>query len=435
VARPVFPPEAPASSGPAFELQLLQGIAEATIDGILVVAGDGRILHQNRRFLEMWGIPAEVAERRRDEDALAAVLDKLHEPDEFLERVRYLYAHPFERSRDEIRMVDGRVIDRYSAPLLDGEGVPRARVWYFRDVSKVRTEQEEAELLATSGELFGSSLDVEETLGQIAQLVVPRMADWAAVDVLDEAGAFRRVGVAHVDPGGGQLLMELDRLYPLRPREGNLRGRVVATRKPVALFEIGDKELRRVARDERHASLLARLGMRSAVWVPLVARDRVLGVISAGYRDDRRRLGPADLELLSELARRAALAVDNALLYRAIERAERRQTAVAALGQRALVGGQLREVLSEAVELVARTLDVPYAKVLELMPGGERLRLLAGVGWRGARQNRTARGDCPASSSRTTVRRASQEVCHERDRKKPGPDEEGSQQRLRASAR
>ena len=74
-----------------------------------------------------------------------------------------------------------------------------------------------SELLAPSGELFGSSLDVERTLSQLAELVVPRMADWAAVDVLDDNDNFRRVGVAHVDPDGAELLRELHERYPLRP--------------------------------------------------------------------------------------------------------------------------------------------------------------------------------------------------------------------------
>jgi signal transduction histidine kinase len=371
----------PGSAG-QLESELLGSIAEAAIDGILVVASDGRILYHNRRFVEMWHVPAEVAARRREDEALAVVVRQVHEPEEFEARVKYLYDHPLERSRDEILLRDKRVLDRYSAPLLDAGGVPRARIWYFRDVSQARSRQLEAELLARSGELFGSSLDVNTTLGQVAQLVVPGMADWAAVDVLDETGSFRRVGVAHVDPGGEDLLRELDRLYPLRPSEGNLRGQVVATGQPMALFEIDEKELGQLARDERHRALLARLGLRSALWVPLAARDRVVGVISAGYRDDRRRYGPADLGLLSELARRAALAVDNALLYRAVERAAKRQAAVAALGQQALTGGSPQDLLDEAVELIRRTLEVPYAKVLEVPAVGDQLFLVAGAGWR-----------------------------------------------------
>ncbi len=239
-----------------------------------------------------------------------------------------------------------------------------------------------AELLLRAGELLGSSLDLETTLMQIARVVVPGMADWAAVDVLDEGGSFRRVGVAHVDPAGETLLRELDRRYPIRPNEGRLRGRVVATRRPVALYEIPARDLSRVARDAAHREMLGQLGVRSAIWVPLIARDRVIGVLSAGYGDGERRYGPADLKLMGELAGRAALAVENALLYRAVGRAERRQAAIATLGQRALGGDPIPDLLEYAARSLSEMLDVPLAEVLELAPDGRSLRLIAGVGWK-----------------------------------------------------
>jgi len=238
-----------------------------------------------------------------------------------------------------------------------------------------------AELLALSGELFGTSLDVEQTLGQLAGLVVPRMADWAAVDLLDEHGRFRRVGVAHIEPGGADLLRELHDRYPLRANEGRLRGRVVATLQPIALYEVDDRELRSLARDEQHYQMLKMLGIRSAMWVPLIIRDRVVGVLSTGYRDSAHKYTPDDLNLLSELAHRAALAVDNALLYVAVKRAETRQAAVAKLGQDALAGASYEELANSAAELLARIMKVPFVEVLQMRPDNK-LLLVGGVGWK-----------------------------------------------------
>ncbi|HSH21717.1 MAG TPA: GAF domain-containing protein [Candidatus Caenarcaniphilales bacterium] len=244
-----------------------------------------------------------------------------------------------------------------------------------------RAPNDDVALLLRAGELLGSSLDFETTLAQIAQLIVPGMADWAAVDVLDESGAFRRVGVAHIDAGREELLRELDRLYPIRANEGRLRGRVVATRRPVALYDITDDELASLARDPAHREMLRRLGVRSALWVPLIARDRVLGVISTGYGAESGRYGPDDLQLLGDLARRAALAVDNALLYQAVGRAERRQAAIATLGRRALAGDSLPDLLNYSVRSLADMLEVPFAEFLEVARDEEVLRLVAGVGW------------------------------------------------------
>jgi PAS domain S-box-containing protein len=372
----------------SFQSRMLQAIAEAAIDGILVVDGEGRMVYFNRLFVEMWHIPPGVLASRSDDAALAAVRDRLVDPEAFGRRVAHLYENPMEESSDEIVLVDGRVFDRYSAPVLDLDGVARGRVWFFRDVTDRRRAEAARELLARSGELLGASLDVDTTLDQVAHAVVPLFADWAAVDVLDERGQFRRVGVAHVEPEGEDVLRELDRRWPLRPGEGHLRGQVVASREPVAMFELSPEDLRRLARDREHRRLLARLGMASALWVPLVARERVLGVISVGLGDRRNPYTAADLELISELARRAALAIDNAMLYRALDRGERRQAALAQVGRSALGGVPVEELLQVAAERLSETLQTPFAKVLELMPGGRQLRLVAGVGWRKGRIGR-----------------------------------------------
>ena len=249
------------------------------------------------------------------------------------------------------------------------------------DLTDARGGLPASELLAQSGELFGTSLDVEQTLSQLAELVVPRMADWAAVDVLDDSDNFRRIGVAHVDPAGAALLRELHDRYPLRANEGRLRGRVVATLEPIALYDVDEGELRNLSRDEKHYEMLRQLGIRSAMWVPLIVRDRVVGVLSAGYRDASRRYSPEDLNLLRELARRAALAVDNALLYRAVKRAETRQAAVASLGQNALAGLPYADLARSAAELLAQIMSVSFVEVLQLRPDSK-LLLLAGVGWK-----------------------------------------------------
>jgi PAS domain S-box-containing protein len=124
------------------EKALLESQSENTLDGILVVAPDGTMLSFNNRFVEMWGIPEEVVASRSDEAALRAVLDKVKDPDGFLERVCYLYDHPDEHSRDEIELVDGRIFDRYSAPLKAPEGGDLGRAWYVRDVTQERMAEQ-----------------------------------------------------------------------------------------------------------------------------------------------------------------------------------------------------------------------------------------------------------------------------------------------------
>ena len=126
-----------------FKTALLETEAETTIDGILVVDGNGRRLQSNQRFAEIFDIPADVLERNDEREMLAAVRSQLADADAFLERVQYLNAHQSEKARDEVRFKDGRYIDRYSAPLHNSDGKYYGRVWYFRDITDGKRAQEE----------------------------------------------------------------------------------------------------------------------------------------------------------------------------------------------------------------------------------------------------------------------------------------------------
>ncbi len=132
----------------AFRNILLSTQQEASIDGILVVDGTGRILSYNGQFVKMWGIPPDVMETRSDELTLQSVFEKLADPEEFLCRVNALYAHKEETSRDEIFLKDGRIFDRYSAPMFGPDAHYYGRVWYFRDM----TERKHAEQAARQAE-------------------------------------------------------------------------------------------------------------------------------------------------------------------------------------------------------------------------------------------------------------------------------------------
>jgi len=126
-----------------FKTTLLEAQSETSIDGILVVDGKGKSLLFNKRFGQMWNIPQHILNTRDDEKMLQCALSQLKDPDRFLEKVKYLYAHKDEKSRDEILFKDGKVFDRYSSPLLDSNNKHYGRIWYFRDITQRKhTEQE-----------------------------------------------------------------------------------------------------------------------------------------------------------------------------------------------------------------------------------------------------------------------------------------------------
>lgn len=135
----------------AFKNIILSTQQETTLDAILIVDETGRILNFNRNFVRLWEIPDELLASRQDDPVLRYVMGQLADPDAFIARVRYLYEHKDEKSFEEIALKDGRVLERFSAPMLADSGKYFGRVWYFRDISGRKQVEE---LLVKSKDRF-----------------------------------------------------------------------------------------------------------------------------------------------------------------------------------------------------------------------------------------------------------------------------------------
>lgn len=170
--------------------------------------------------------------------------------------------------------------------------------------------------LAEASRLLGSSLDYEQTLRSLARLAVPRLGDWCAIEMRVGDDDSQQLEVAHVDPKKVELAAQMRRMFP--PDRSAPTGvfHVLRTGEPLLYEEVPDSLLERTTKSPEHLAIARALGLRSAMIVPLIARERVLGAITLVAAESGRRYGPADLALVLELAARAALAVDNARLYR-----------------------------------------------------------------------------------------------------------------------
>jgi PAS domain S-box-containing protein len=127
----------------AFKNAILKTQQEVSPDGILIVDKNGKILEYNKKFQEIWGIPDDLLLSRSDDPVLTSILDSVVDSEEFLSRVRYLYAHPEEKSFEEINLRHGRVLERFSAPMFGDNGEYYGRVWFFREISgRKRAEHE-----------------------------------------------------------------------------------------------------------------------------------------------------------------------------------------------------------------------------------------------------------------------------------------------------
>jgi diguanylate cyclase (GGDEF)-like protein len=133
----------------------LEAQANSTIDGILVVDGNQRKLFQNQRLVDLFELPRAVAEEDDDNRVLQFVLGKIAEPEQFLRKVKYLYDHPDETSRDEVRLKDGKVLDRYSSPVVGADARQYGRIWIFRDITDRKLAEEQVQFLAYYDALTG----------------------------------------------------------------------------------------------------------------------------------------------------------------------------------------------------------------------------------------------------------------------------------------
>ncbi|HEX2728187.1 MAG TPA: PAS domain S-box protein, partial [Rubrobacteraceae bacterium] len=184
----------------------------------------------------------------------------------------------------------------------------------------VPRQRDFAPYLAKAGEVLASSLDYGATLKSLGHLVVPDLADWCVIDVAEEGGTIARLAVAHENPEKVAWANDLRRRYPPDPDAPRGVPQVLRSGKAEFYPEVTGETLAAAARDPEHLRLLREVGFTSAMIVPLTARGHTLGAITLVLAESERRYEPGDLALAEDLARRAALAVDNARLYREAQR-------------------------------------------------------------------------------------------------------------------
>lgn len=258
-----------------------------------------------------------------------------------------------------------------SAPIRERDGRLVAAVTIIEDITSQRRAEARDRFLSEATATLMSSLDYEKTLRLVAELAVPEMADWCAVDLVEGPGMRQRVAVVHRDPAKLALAAELERLRPPVMDADRGIGRVVQTGRSEHYPEISDEMIEQSDLDPAYRALLRQVGMRSVLIAPLRSRGRSLGAMTLVTAESLRRFDDADRVFVEELAARAAVAMDNARLA-----TERRQISMTL--QRSLMPESLPDVPDWSIAAMYR----PGGAAEEVEVGGDFYDLFAtDAGW------------------------------------------------------
>jgi len=289
-----------------------RAIFEQSQDGILVTDASTTIVDANpaacailhRSRAEIIGKPGRDLLPPADRATLEARLDELQKAGRVAAEERRLLlpdgtARLFEMSA--------------SANILPG-----LTLTTLRDVEDRKRAEESVRFLEEASRMFASTLDPEQTLASLARLAVPRLADWVAIDMVDEEGSERRVAVEHVDPEK-IALAHVMRLRRPADSESAVH-RVVRTGDPLLVERLTDEMLlQSLSHDPEYLEMVRASGILSLMVIPLPVRGQGRGAITLAFAESRRLFGPRDVRFAQELARRASAAFENALAYRELQ--------------------------------------------------------------------------------------------------------------------
>ena len=299
----------------------LQGVLRQLPVGVIIVDASGQMLLSNDRLREM-GMPSI-------QDPGAPVSDaefNAWHPDG---RPYQVHEWPLIRSLERGELVRGeemeyegadgrRVIEATSAPIRDATGAIVAAVVVVEDITARRRASERQQLLVNAGEVLDAAVGVDERLDRFARVLVPRLADYVKIELLEDQGGRRPVAIAHQDPERESLMREWRKRGRMGEADTVGMARTFATGESRLTAEIAPDAVVASALEytgEEGAELMRAIGPRSQIVVPLRARGRVLGALSLTMAESGRHYSEADLDLARDLGLRAGLAVDNARLY------------------------------------------------------------------------------------------------------------------------
>jgi diguanylate cyclase (GGDEF)-like protein len=289
---------------------ILKTQQETSLDGILVVSGGGEIISYNQRFVDLWQLPQDMVSARVDAPVLMAVAAQIADEQAFVERVQYLNRHHEEKSRDEVQLTDGRIFDRYSAPVIGADSTHYGRVWYFRDLTESKKAQERITYLNRVYAMLSGINTLIVRIDNREELF--REACRIAVD-----GGFRMALIAMVDPRSQKLIpvASQGKDDALLTAITNILASDIQSSATMSARALREKQVVVSNHSQDDPQVLfgeqyMASGIRSMAVFPLLVADVAVGTLAL-YATEPEFFHGDELKLLSELAGDVAFAIDH----------------------------------------------------------------------------------------------------------------------------
>lgn len=302
----------------------LEAILVGIADGVVVQEADGHFVFANDAAARLAGFNSAteyLSTTAADVSALLDVMDGNGQPFDYAELParRALQGEPAPEKVVQFRRRDTwqrKWSLTRSSVITGAEGQPLA-ISIFHDLTERIEAEQRVAFLAEAGARLGMSLDERETLDAVTQIAVQGLADWAVVYMPDADGAtLHRLAFAHREYSRMDLVRELEERFPPTSTGRSTIWQVLESATPRLAPDISDAVLQHVAEDADHLRILRELQLISGLYAPLQVRGRTIGVLALfTSAESGRRLNQEDLAVTQEIARRLALAVDNARLY------------------------------------------------------------------------------------------------------------------------
>ncbi len=295
-----------------------RSIVQTAYEGIWLIDTEARTLYANNRVAELLDVSVE--------DMLGHTMLAFVYPEDESDgyaRITSNLLGNYEQFDFRFRRKDGSPLYTLActSPIRNEEGTIIGALGMYTDMTERKRAADQEHFLTQVNKILNSSLDFQNTLTSIAQLIVPQLADWFAIDLVNTEGQFELIEVYHKDPAQVQWAKTWREKYPIDPDASAGPPQVVRSGQSELYSDITDEMLIASIKNEEELTVARQIGLSSVMYVPLIASGRTIGVISFASAGSGRKYDQYDLALAEEIGRRAGVALENARLYRDVKQA------------------------------------------------------------------------------------------------------------------